>query len=53
MSRYITLGIYTNQGAAGLVDGDSDPRLLRPIEFTLEPNWWTITLPVVNMTSVS
>jgi len=26
MSRYITLGIYTNQGAAGLVDGDSDRR---------------------------
>ena len=24
MSRYITLGTYTNQGAAGLVDGDSD-----------------------------
>jgi len=26
MPRYITLGIYTNQGAAGLVDGDSDRR---------------------------
>ena len=26
MSRYITLGTYTNQGAAGLVDGDSDRR---------------------------
>ena len=26
MSRFITLGTYTNQGAAGLVDGDSDRR---------------------------
>ena len=26
MSRYITLGTYTNQGAAGLIDGDSDRR---------------------------
>ena len=26
MPRYITLGTYTNQGAAGLVDGDSDRR---------------------------
>ena len=26
MSRYITLGTYTNEGAAGLVDGDSDRR---------------------------
>ena len=24
MPRFITLGTYTNQGAAGLVDGDSD-----------------------------
>ena len=24
MSRYITLETYTNQGAAGLVDGDSE-----------------------------
>ena len=26
MPRYITLGTYTNQGAAGLIDGDSDRR---------------------------
>ena len=26
MPRFITLGTYTNQGAAGLVDGDSDRR---------------------------
>ena len=26
MSIYLTLGTYTNQGAAGLVDGDSDRR---------------------------
>jgi uncharacterized protein with GYD domain len=26
MPRYLTLGTYTNQGAAGLVDGDSDRR---------------------------
>ena len=26
MSRYITLGTHTNEGAAGLVDGDSDRR---------------------------
>ena len=24
MPRFITLGTYTNQGAAGLIDGDSD-----------------------------
>ena len=47
MSRYITLGTYTNEGAAGLVDGDSERRA------AMEPNWWTITLPVANMTFVS
>jgi hypothetical protein len=27
MPRYITLGTFTNEGAAGLVDGDSDRRV--------------------------
>ena len=31
MSRYITLGTYTNQGAAGLVDGDSDRRAVMEV----------------------
>ena len=26
MARYLTLGTFTNQGAAGLVEGDSDRR---------------------------
>ena len=29
MPRYITLGTYTNQGAAGLVDGVYVVRLIR------------------------
>ena len=31
MSRYITLGTYTNQGVAGLVDGDSDRRAVMEV----------------------
>ena len=31
MPRYITLGTYTNQGAAGLVDGDSDRRAVMEV----------------------
>ena len=39
MSRYITLGIYTNQGAAGLVDGDSDRRAAMEVHIVAsEPN---------------
>ena len=31
MSRYIILGSYTNAGAAGLVDGDSDRRAVMEV----------------------
>ena len=54
MSRYITLGTYTNEGAAGLVDGDSDRRAAMEVaHIALEPHWWTIGLPAANMTFVS
>ena len=54
MPRFITLGTYTNQGAAGLVDGDSDRRAAMDVAHSsVEPHWWIITPPVVNMTSVS
>ncbi len=39
MSRYITLGTYTNEGAAGLVDGDSDRRAAMEVHIiVLEPH---------------
>ena len=31
MPRYIVLGTYTNEGAAGLVDGDSDRRAVMEV----------------------
>ena len=31
MPRYISLGTYTNHGAAGLVDGDSDRRAVMEV----------------------
>ena len=34
MPRFITLGTYTNQGAAGLVDGDSQNKKARRTELS-------------------